>query len=170
MEVVGKGVTPYPLVIQQSDQTVLVPSVNQSLAKKGLTIDRIVAYRQECDGPAARLNFYPPPTGRANIQMYHFSGQRARDWGTPSYSRSCHRHHRAQPASSTSGHSSPPASSRPARSTATWPALGKLGKEDPHAINNRRPSRASRCHEPTGAPPRQDCGVGLSTAHLNRRI
>ena len=60
LEVVGKGVTPYPLVIQQTDQTVLVPSVNQSLAKKGLTIDRIVAYRQECNGPAARLNFYPP--------------------------------------------------------------------------------------------------------------
>ena len=60
LEVVGKGVTPYPLVIQNPDQTVLVPSVNQSLAKKGLTIDRIVAYRQECDGPAARLVFYPP--------------------------------------------------------------------------------------------------------------
>ena len=60
MEVVGKGVTPYPLVIQETDQSVLVPSVNQSLAKKGLTIDRIVAYRQECKDPAARLNFYPP--------------------------------------------------------------------------------------------------------------
>ena len=60
LEVVGKGVTPYPLVIQETDQAVLVPSVNQSLAKKGLTIDRIVAYRQECNGPAARLNFQPP--------------------------------------------------------------------------------------------------------------
>ena len=60
LEVVGKGVTPYPLAIPVTDQSVLVPSVNQSLAKKGLTIDRIVAYRQECKGPAARLNFYPP--------------------------------------------------------------------------------------------------------------
>ena len=60
LEVVGKGVTPYPLIIQETDQSVLVPSVNQSLAKKGLTIDRIVAYRQECKGPAARLNFCPP--------------------------------------------------------------------------------------------------------------
>ena len=65
----SKGVTPYPLVIQQSDQTVLVPSVNQSLAKKGLTIDRIVAYRQECDGPAARLNFYPPHRACKHINV-----------------------------------------------------------------------------------------------------
>ena len=60
MEVVGKGVIPYPLPIRKMGQCVLVPSINQSLAMKGLAIDRIAVYRQECNGPAARLNFQPP--------------------------------------------------------------------------------------------------------------
>ena len=60
LQVVGKGVTPYTLPTRDMGQCVLVPSVNQSLAKKGLTMDRIVVYRQECNGPAARLNFHPP--------------------------------------------------------------------------------------------------------------
>ena len=57
--VMGPGIDPYPLPIQTLDQCVLVPSVNQSLAKKGLEIDRIVLNRQECNGPAARLKFQP---------------------------------------------------------------------------------------------------------------
>ena len=60
LQVVGKGVTPYTLPTRDMGQCVLVPSVNQSLAKKGLTIDQIVLYRQECNGPAARLNFQTP--------------------------------------------------------------------------------------------------------------
>ena len=57
--VMGKRVTPYPLPTRDMDQCVLVPSVNQSLAKKGLPIDQIVLNRHEFNGPAARLNFQP---------------------------------------------------------------------------------------------------------------
>ena len=57
--VVGKGVTPYALPTHNMDQCILVPSINQSLAKKGLFVNRIALNHQECNGPAARLNFQP---------------------------------------------------------------------------------------------------------------
>ena len=55
----GSGKRDHPLPTHNMDQCVLVPSVNQSLAKKGLSINRIVLNRQECNGPAAGLNFQP---------------------------------------------------------------------------------------------------------------
>ena len=67
--VVGKGVNPYPLPMDNMDQCVLVPSVNQSLAKKGLEIDRIVLNRVECNGPAARLKFQPPHRSCKHLNM-----------------------------------------------------------------------------------------------------
>ena len=67
--VVGKGINPYPLPMEDMDQHVLVPSVNQSLAKKGLEIDRIVLHRVECDGPAARLKFQPPHRSCKHLNM-----------------------------------------------------------------------------------------------------
>ena len=50
-----KGGKPYPLPPQKFEECVLVPSVNQSLAKQGLIIDRIVWERRELGRPAATL-------------------------------------------------------------------------------------------------------------------
>ena len=83
--VVGKGVTPYPLPTCNMDQCVLVPSVNQSLVKKGLTIDQIVLNRHEFNGPAARLNYHN--IAFANIHIHCFSSQQVQDWDTQSCSR-----------------------------------------------------------------------------------
>ena len=41
------------------ENCVLVPSVNQSLAKQGLIIDQVVWERRELGKPAARLQFFP---------------------------------------------------------------------------------------------------------------
>ena len=80
--VVGKGINPYPLPTHNMDQCILVPSVNQSLARKGLSIDQIVLNRQECNGPAARLNFQPQHRVCKHLNK-RFSGQWARGWVMP---------------------------------------------------------------------------------------
>ena len=74
--ILGKRVTPYPLATQNMDQCVLVPSVNQNLAKKGLTVDRIVLNCQKFNGPAANPNIV-----HANTQICIFSSQRVRELG-----------------------------------------------------------------------------------------
>ena len=50
----------YLLPPQKTEECVLIPSVNQSLAKQGLMIDRVVWERRELGWPAARLRFFSP--------------------------------------------------------------------------------------------------------------
>ena len=77
---VGKGVTPYPLSTQNMYQCVLVPSVNQSLAKKGLAVDCIVLNHQEFNSLAARLNFQPQHRSCKHSNMHFQRSVDTRIW------------------------------------------------------------------------------------------
>ena len=59
LQVVEKGRKPYPLPTLPGEACVLVPSVNQSLLQKGITVDQVSLYRRECNGPAARFMLVP---------------------------------------------------------------------------------------------------------------
>ena len=57
--VTRKGMEPFLLPPRKSNECLLVPSVNQNLARQGLIIDRVVWERREFGRPAARLRFFP---------------------------------------------------------------------------------------------------------------
>ena len=57
--VTRKGMEPFLLPPHKSNECLLVPSVNQNLARQGLIIDRVVWERREFGRPAARLRFFP---------------------------------------------------------------------------------------------------------------
>ena len=57
--VTRKGMEPFLLPPRKSEECLLVPSVNQNLAKQGLIIDHVVWERREFGRPAARLRFFP---------------------------------------------------------------------------------------------------------------
>ena len=59
LQVVEKGKKPYTLPNPPDDACVLVPSVNQTLLQKGITVDQVRLYRRECNGPAARFMSLP---------------------------------------------------------------------------------------------------------------
>ena len=76
--VTSKGREPYLLPPQGLKECVLVPSVNQSLAKQGLIIDRVVWERRELGRPAARLRFFSPHKScqHSHVQFQKSAGVR----------------------------------------------------------------------------------------------
>ena len=54
-----KGMDPFLLPPHKARACLLVPSVNQNLAKQGLIINRVVWERREFGRPVARLQFFP---------------------------------------------------------------------------------------------------------------
>ena len=78
LQVVEKGKKPYPLPDPPGDAYVIVPSVNQTLLQKGITVDQVSLYRRECKGPAARFRSIPSHNscGHANPVMQMRVGTR----------------------------------------------------------------------------------------------
>ena len=73
-----KGKKPYPLPDPPGEAYVIVPSVNQTLLQKGITVDQVSLYRRECNGPAARFRSIPSHNscGHSNPIMQMRAGTR----------------------------------------------------------------------------------------------
>ena len=70
LQVVEQGRKPYPLPNPPDDACVLVPSINQTLLQKGVSVDQVRLYRRECNGPAARFMLLPSHNSCGHVNTF----------------------------------------------------------------------------------------------------
>ena len=70
LQVVEQGRKPYPLPNPPDDACMLVPSVNQALLQKGVSVDQVRLYRRECNGPAARFMLLPSHNSCGHVNTF----------------------------------------------------------------------------------------------------